>query len=709
MKKFYLLLLSLLVGVTTSLAANPVLYLRGAISGSDWPAVEKYKFTENNGVYTLKVDQLSGEFKIADATWSSSDNYGAGSVSKLAFDTDYTLVNGSNGNLSLAAGAAENCTLTFTYSTKTLRITGAQGEVEVTYSLNGQFTNASWGLTPLVENAEGKWCATLSPVVAAGSFGVRQDTNGNQSAYYKGGDTLTEENPSVTLDANASADSKYSLTAGREYTFTFDPETLNLSITFDGGVVEPTYPDNLYLFGQVNGQGWAPNNYLPFTTGEDGVYTIKNAEIGDAGAGLGYFSFATGYGASEDVSEWSKLGVRYGATEDGTAAVVGQTMTIQPGENSFSIASNMAYDMTVNLKENTLVVTESVVTPPEPAKFGIVGSVNEWSISAPLEMTANENVYTYTFDELPEGAEFKIAKMGEYATDAAAWDATYGAEGPEGDTTAPAVDVTVGTEMNAWLKSSNNFKIAKKLTDVTVTFTFVDTPDTASTLLVEGTEEQENPVQDFTAMFNFTDDCGFPESDFTADGTTGNSYVNITDHQFVVDNVTLVVNGGGTAPRLYKTKAGLYDIRFYKPASGSTDAGKMTITAPEGYYIASVALNSVGAPSASNYSSLSYGDDFEANSDYTTAEGMKSSLQVVSKADKKPASIVISGSTKTVRVSTVDVEVKNVASGVEEIISDSNENAPVEYYNLNGIRVNNPENGLFIRRQGSKVEKVIIR
>lgn len=34
-------------------------------------------------------------------------------------------------------------------------------------------------------------------------------------------------------------------------------------------------------------------------------------------------------------------------------------------------------------------------------------------------------------------------------------------------------------------------------------------------------------------------------------------------------------------------------------------------------------------------------------------------------------------------------------------------NAPVEFYNLQGVRVQNPENGLFIRRQGNKATKVI--
>ncbi|MDE6464576.1 MAG: hypothetical protein K2L16_08105 [Muribaculaceae bacterium] len=50
---------------------------------------------------------------------------------------------------------------------------------------------------------------------------------------------------------------------------------------------------------------------------------------------------------------------------------------------------------------------------------------------------------------------------------------------------------------------------------------------------------------------------------------------------------------------------------------------------------------------------------------------------------------------------------KKGTSGVEGIVAD--ENAPVEYFNLQGIRVANPENGLYIRRQGNNVSKVYIR
>lgn len=45
--------------------------------------------------------------------------------------------------------------------------------------------------------------------------------------------------------------------------------------------------------------------------------------------------------------------------------------------------------------------------------------------------------------------------------------------------------------------------------------------------------------------------------------------------------------------------------------------------------------------------------------------------------------------------------------GVEA--DDADENAPVEYFNLQGVKVEKPENGIFIKRQGKKVEKVIIQ
>ncbi len=49
---------------------------------------------------------------------------------------------------------------------------------------------------------------------------------------------------------------------------------------------------------------------------------------------------------------------------------------------------------------------------------------------------------------------------------------------------------------------------------------------------------------------------------------------------------------------------------------------------------------------------------------------------------------------------------EEAATGVEETLVD--ENAPVEYYNLQGMKVANPENGLFIKKQGNKATKVVL-
>ena len=46
--------------------------------------------------------------------------------------------------------------------------------------------------------------------------------------------------------------------------------------------------------------------------------------------------------------------------------------------------------------------------------------------------------------------------------------------------------------------------------------------------------------------------------------------------------------------------------------------------------------------------------------------------------------------------------------GIGNIVVED-ENAPVEYYNLQGVRVANPENGLYIRRQGNKATKVLVK
>lgn len=55
----------------------------------------------------------------------------------------------------------------------------------------------------------------------------------------------------------------------------------------------------------------------------------------------------------------------------------------------------------------------------------------------------------------------------------------------------------------------------------------------------------------------------------------------------------------------------------------------------------------------------------------------------------------------------IKVTGKIQGSAVESIVAE--ENAPAEYFNLQGVRVANPESGLYIVRKGSKVSKVLVK
>lgn len=56
---------------------------------------------------------------------------------------------------------------------------------------------------------------------------------------------------------------------------------------------------------------------------------------------------------------------------------------------------------------------------------------------------------------------------------------------------------------------------------------------------------------------------------------------------------------------------------------------------------------------------------------------------------------------------TLVVEEAGSTVGIDNVAID--ENAPVEYYNLQGVKVANPANGIYVVRQGNKVSKVLVK
>lgn len=75
------------------------IYLRGEVNG--WAASQEWEFSKlSDSEYVIYNKTLSGSFKVADANWSATCNYGSNG-SNLTMNTDYVLEGGSDpGNIS---------------------------------------------------------------------------------------------------------------------------------------------------------------------------------------------------------------------------------------------------------------------------------------------------------------------------------------------------------------------------------------------------------------------------------------------------------------------------------------------------------------------------------------------------------------------------------------------------------------------------------
>ncbi|MBP5560872.1 MAG: hypothetical protein J6X70_03615, partial [Muribaculaceae bacterium] len=74
------------------------IYLRGEVNS--WGSPTDWEFSdEGDGMYVLYDKTLTGQFKVADASWSSACNYGSNG-SSISLDTPYALILGTNDNIS---------------------------------------------------------------------------------------------------------------------------------------------------------------------------------------------------------------------------------------------------------------------------------------------------------------------------------------------------------------------------------------------------------------------------------------------------------------------------------------------------------------------------------------------------------------------------------------------------------------------------------
>ena len=264
MKKFLLMFCAAVI----SLAAHATLYVTGG-SVTDAPAAwnpeNPLVVNEANGVYTFKA---SGGFKISTAK-GNWDTFNGGA---MCLDGDWNKAT-TTATANLKSGGIDinppldGTEITYEVSAdfKTIKATLPDGKtfgdkVDYSYALHGQITgNTAWESKTMTEN-NGVW--EWTGTVVAGDFGIKKlSPDGTQAAWISADGTATVSAAGVYAAKVGGTD--WSSTLAGEYTFSFNPETMMLTITAKGTVTPTPDPDptpsvKYALHGTITGDpNWA--------------------------------------------------------------------------------------------------------------------------------------------------------------------------------------------------------------------------------------------------------------------------------------------------------------------------------------------------------------------------------------------------------------------------------------------------------------------
>lgn len=202
-----------------------------------------------------------------------------------------------------------------------------------------------------------------------------------------------------------------------------------------------------------------------------------------------------------------------------------------------------------------------------------------------------------------------------------------------------------------------------------------------------------------SVTFDFTNPAGLtPAMEKAADGA-GTS---VAGQTFTSGQVSMIIGEAATSnpPRLWTasgSSAGTVDLRLY-----TGDNFKVSIPAELDMYITSIEFTKSGGSFALSVDN----GTFTANGNAATWSAA-ATTEVAPLATAQYNEITFTA-TATTRMNDMVVNFVKKDSAVNDITVEDN-NAPVEYYNLQGVRVQQPTNGLYITRQGNKVSKVVIR
>lgn len=192
------------------------------------------------------------------------------------------------------------------------------------------------------------------------------------------------------------------------------------------------------------------------------------------------------------------------------------------------------------------------------------------------------------------------------------------------------------------------------------------------------------------AMFNFAEPTTL-EPAYKPEGTEQSYLVaEVPGVTFTNNGISVVSTDGSSTARLWKCGTNGHGVEYRVYAGATT-----TISAQEGLLIKSVEFTGAQLTTLCYNSTALEG---ATSTSWTSEEGVKS----------VEFKCVTNGSYKRADIATIKVTFEKASDSIADVELD--ENAPAEYYNLQGVRMNGELTpGLYIRRQGNKTAKVIVK
>ncbi len=347
-----------------------------------------YKATISNTIYFVFASGLNSDWNV----FNSEYRYGpSGSDVEVGVDQWYDAPSGGDKSYKFT-GTGSEYVFTFNPYIKKFKIEGnvipivfehftVAGAPAAIFGTEWDPTNVN---NDMIKLEDGTYALTKYGCELAGSEMAFKVVANHDASW---GYAWPTENYVVTVDEPGIYD----------VTITFNPDTKDVNAVAEkAGSFDPRTGE-LYILGEVNGNGWDPSVGVKMDTEDENIFTAQITTAGentDENDNIGYSFFSFTTKLSENSGDWSSIGgYRLGAIEDAyllSEDLYGITLELSNfGQtNSFKVPAG-TYDVTVNLEEKTMMIEKAGEEPPVEEGYKIE---KVWELATPFDASITGDV-----------------------------------------------------------------------------------------------------------------------------------------------------------------------------------------------------------------------------------------------------------------------------------------------------------------------------